>query len=141
MAKLASEHITKSIRTDVWFAGWCANLCPPKCDCKPGRRALQAMRLIKQNLLPGAYHITESMHTLNDMTSHDELAIGHPYEETPEYSLHGANGHSNYVDQHDFYLSSNVILDGKFQSQYSPHKLYPGRGSHFYSGNYSMVPA
>lgn len=75
------------------------------------------------------------MHTLNDMTSHEEMAIGHPYEETPEYALHPvSNGHSNYVDQHDFYLSSNVILDGKFQAQYSPHKLYSSRGSHFYSG-------
>ena len=83
------------------------------------------------------------MHTLNEMTSHDEMTIGHQYEETPEYALHGANGHSvNYVDQHDFYLPSNVLLDSKFNSQYSPHKLYSGRGSHFYSGNYrGMAPA
>lgn len=76
------------------------------------------------------------MHTLNEMTSHDEMTVGHPYEDTPEYALHGANGHSNYVDQHDFYLPSSVLIDGKFQPQYSAsHKLYSGRGSHFYSGN------
>lgn len=88
--------------------------------------------------ITGAYHhIAESMHTLNDMTSHEEMTIGHPYEETPDYTLHpSSNGHSNYTDQHDFYLSSNVILDSKFQTQYSPHKLYSNRGSQFYSGKF-----
>lgn len=93
---------------------------------------------IAPSFIDGAYHhIAESMHTLNEMTSHDEMTVGHPYEDTPEYALHGANGHSNYVDQHDFYLPSSVLIDGKFQPQYSAsHKLYSGRGSHFYSGRY-----
>lgn len=80
------------------------------------------------------------MHTLNEMTSHDEMTVGHPYEETPEYALHAGNGHSNYVDQHEFYIPSNVLLDSKFQPQYPSHKLYSGRGAHFYSGNYLGMP-
>ncbi|KAJ6222509.1 hypothetical protein RDWZM_001054 [Blomia tropicalis] len=107
------------------------------------------------SFIDGAYHhIAESMHTLNDMQSHhEEMTIGHSYDDTPEYNpIHPGNMNSSstssnghyIVDQHDFYLTSNAILDSKYQtSQYttSPHKLYStSRGSsHFYSGRYPQT--
>ncbi|KAI1285951.1 Uncharacterized protein HDE_11425 [Halotydeus destructor] len=66
----------------------------------------------------GYNHITESMHTLNDM-SHDEMSLGHHYDDPHDYGLEAPINHGYPGDGSDFY-SSGHQLPGMPETKYQP---------------------
>ncbi|RWS14387.1 protein C-ets-1-like isoform X3 [Dinothrombium tinctorium] len=77
----------------------------------------------------GYNHITESMHTLNDI-SHEDMALTH-FEDGHDYGLE-APAHSTYLDAGaEFYPSQGAMLqESKYQPQYTTAKSYSSRGKY-----------
>jgi hypothetical protein len=92
--------------------------------------------------MTGAYHhITESMHTLNDM-SHDDLALGPHFDDGHDYGLEAPTTHSAYLDGgSEFYPSPNLMQESKYQPQYATNKAFNNRGPNRLIGNYMMISA
>jgi len=94
------------------------------------------------HLITGAYHhITESMHTLNDM-SHEDLALGHQFDDGHDYGLEAPTPHSAYLDGgSEFYPSPNLMQESKYQPQYTTNKAFNNRGPNRFFGNCMMISA
>lgn len=109
-----------------------------------------------QAYIDGGYnHISESLHTLNDMNQ-EEMALGHnSYDESQEYGLETPQSHPPYLDSSpEFYPSTSaVVQESKFQptytsskefsrSRYSHHEMnLPERyATHHYEPPFQTVP-
>ncbi|CAN7982918.1 unnamed protein product [Ixodes hexagonus] len=109
-----------------------------------------------QTYIDGGYnHISESLHTLNDMNQ-EEMALGHnSYDESQEYGLETPQSHPPYLDSSpEFYPStSTVVHETKFQPTYTTSKEFsrqryshhemslPERyASHHYEPPFQTVP-
>lgn len=76
----------------------------------------------------GYNHITESMHTLNDM-NHEDMALAQHYDDAHDY-LDAPTGHPGYLDASEFYPSQAGLPmpETKYQPQYAPNKPFLSRG-------------
>ncbi|RWS31863.1 Transforming protein p54/c-ets-1-like protein [Leptotrombidium deliense] len=80
--------------------------------------------------MEGGYnHITESMHTLNEM-SHEDMALTH-FEDGHDYGLEAPSAHSTYLDGGaEFYPSQALIQESKYQPQYTGNKSFTSRAKY-----------
>ena len=86
------------------------------------------------------HHITESMHTLNDITQ-DDLALQH-FDDAQDYGLEAPPPHSSYLDGgSEFYPSPNLMTESKYAPQFSTNKAFNSRGPNRLFGNYMMISA
>ncbi|KAH7946351.1 hypothetical protein HPB49_023412 [Dermacentor silvarum] len=111
-----------------------------------------------QAYIDGGYnHISESLHTLNDMNQ-EEMALGghNSYDESQEYGLETPQSHPPYLDSSpEFYPSTSAVVhESKFQPTYTTSKEYsrpryshhdmglPERytGAHHYEPPFQTVP-
>jgi hypothetical protein len=87
------------------------------------------------------HHITESIHTLNDMNN-DDMALGQHFEDGHDYGLEAPSQHSLYLDGgSEFYPSTNLLQESKYQPQYATNKAFNNRGPNRLFGNYMMISA
>jgi len=109
----------------------------------------------QSSFIDGAYnHITESMHTLNDM-NHDDMTLGQHFDDGHDYGLEAPSAHSAYLDGGEFYPSPNIMQESKYQPQYTANKAFNSRGrygghdlsaivdynSHHYEQPFQTVPS
>ncbi|KAL1423075.1 hypothetical protein MTO96_021459 [Rhipicephalus appendiculatus] len=81
-----------------------------------------------QAYIDGGYnHISESLHTLNDMNQ-EEMALGghNSYDESQEYGLETPQSHPPYSDSSpEFYPSTSAVVhESKFQPAYTTSKEF-----------------
>ncbi|XP_013772271.1 protein C-ets-2-like isoform X2 [Limulus polyphemus] len=108
-----------------------------------------------QPYVEGGYnHITESIHTLNDM-NHEEMGLSQQFNDSQEYGLEASTPHPGYLDASpEFYPtpSTPVMLpETKYQPTYStksypraryPHEMLPPDSymTHHYEPPFQTVP-
>ncbi|XP_064471644.1 ETS-like protein pointed isoform X2 [Ornithodoros turicata] len=74
----------------------------------------------------GYNHISESLHTLNDMNQ-EEMGMGHnSYDDPQEYGLETPQSHPQYLDSSpEFYPSTSAVLhESKFHPTYTTSKEF-----------------
>ncbi|XP_023235400.1 protein c-ets-1-A isoform X3 [Centruroides vittatus] len=109
-----------------------------------------------QHYLEGGYnHISESMHTLNEMR-HEDVVLGQHYDETQEYGLEAAPTHHTYLDNSSEFYPTDASLSLSQESKYQPPYMgknfrgrYPthdmgvteGYSPHHYEPPFQTVPS
>ncbi|XP_076310273.1 protein C-ets-1-like isoform X3 [Tachypleus tridentatus] len=109
-----------------------------------------------QTYVEGGYnHITESMHTLNDM-NHEDVGLNQQYNEAQEYGLEASTPHQGYLDASpEFYSTPSTPLmlpETKYQPTYCTksysrvqyhHEMIPPDGyvTHHYEPPFQTVPS
>lgn len=91
----------------------------------------------------GYNHISESMHTLNEL-SHDEVGMNQHYDDGQDYGLDTPPAHTAYMDSSPEFYPNNSGISIPLENKYHPHypeKNFPrGRYHHHDMGmveNYS----
>ena len=103
------------------------------CDCLPRVWRLTPFSRLRLSTAAGYNHITESMHTLNDM-SHEDMGLAQHYDDPHgEYGLEPPTNQTTFLE-HEFYPSHPgiPIQDAKYQPHFASGKTFLPRGLRFY---------